>query len=469
MTFEPPPLTIRTRLTLWYTGVLLLTLVVISVLSYSLLRSRLIQDVDASLLAVADVIRDVGASEVPAPTDPESQLREILGPEFYDKFFQLLDREGRPSARSTQLGGRTLPLSTRARDNGARGEPTFETVRLSEDQRIRLLTLPVHAPGERPRLIQVGIPLRRAEAALTRYLQTLLLLVPLGVGLAAAAGAVIARKALGPVDAMSRTARRITGHDLTQRIPVRGTRDELDHLADTLNGMLERLEEAFREMRRFTADASHELRTPLTALKGGIEVALRSERSAEEYRRVLVSSLEEVDRLAGLAEDLLLLSRASAAGLDAGMAPVDLEPVVVGVLDVATRLAHGTGVTIRLKEATPVTVHGSADALRRAVLNLVDNALKYSAPGGLVELALRRDGDDAVVVVEDHGIGIDPAATERIFEPFVRLDAARARDTGGSGLGLAIVRSIVHAHGGTVTVASAVGAGSRFEIRLPVA
>jgi heavy metal sensor kinase len=466
MRLGPPPLSIRTRLTLWYTGMLLLTLLVISILSYSLLRWSLIQDLDASLLTVARVIRDLGVTDVRLGADPESQLRNILGPEVSEKFFQLLDPEGRPGVRSAQLGGRTLPLSDEARENAGRDRPTFETVRLAQDERIRLLTLPVQTRGGSPELIQVGMSVDRAQKALTRYLQILLLLVPGALGLAAAGGVVIARTALRPVDAMSRTARRITGEDLTRRVPLRGTRDELDYLAETLNGMLERLDQAFAQMRRFTADASHELRTPLTALKGGIEVALRSERPKDEYRRVLVSSLEEVDRLIRLAEDLLLLSRAN-AGLETRAAAVELEPLIVDVLDVGTRLAHGTGVAFRLKDAAPVAVRGDASALRRAVLNLVDNALKYSPPGSTVELALMHESEDAVIVVEDRGAGIAPGDAERVFEPFVRLDAARARDTGGSGLGLAIARSIVRAHRGTITLQSAVGTGSRFEIRLP--
>jgi len=274
-------LSIRTRLTLWYTAILLSILVVISGLSYSLLRSRLMQDLDASLLAVGLVVRDTGWSGSGAAlgVGPESALREILGPEFYDKFFQLVDPEGRLGARSTHLREETLPLSAQARENAARGVRTFETVRRAAGEPVRLLTLPITRDGQLVQLLQVGIPLERAERTLGRYLETLLVLIPLGLALAAAGGAVIARTALRPVDAMSRTARRISGEDLDARLPLRGTGDELDHLAETLNAMLARLAEAFAQMRRFTADAAHELRTPLTALKGTIEVALRGERS----------------------------------------------------------------------------------------------------------------------------------------------------------------------------------------------
>ena len=460
------PLSVRLRLTLWYTAILLGILVVISGLSYSLLRWSLVQDLDTSLRAVGQVIRDTGWS-VPGGTSAEALLRDLLGPEFHDKFFQLVDPEGRPGAHSAQLRDR-LPLSPRARQRAAAGDETYETVRLAAGARVRLLTMPVDRGGRLVRLIQVGMPLDRAERALGRYLETLLVLIPLGVGLAAAGGAVVARRALKPVDEMSRTARRITGEELGRRIRVRGTGDELDHLAGTLNAMLARLEEAFTQVRRFAADAAHELRTPLTALKGGIEVALRTERPREEYRRVLVSSLEEVERLVRLAEDLLLLSRFSAGALPA-RERVELQPLLHDLREVGERLALARGVSVDLAVDAPLAVHGDPATLRRAVLNLVENAIKYTPPGGRVELGLAPADRSAAIVVRDTGVGMDPAEAARVFEPFVRLDEARARDTGGAGLGLAIVRSIVLAHGGTLAVESAPGAGSTFTIRLPLA
>ncbi len=464
------PLSVRVRLALWYTAVLFAILLVTSGLSYSLLRWSLIQDLDASLLTVGQVIGDTGyaGSGGGLGAGPESFLREILGPEFYDKFFQLVDPEGRPGARSTHLHGEVLPLSPEARANAARGAQTFETVRLVSGARARLLTLPIWRGSQLVQLVQVGIPLDRAERALSRYLETLLVLVPLGLVLAAAGGAVIARGALQPVNTMSRAARRITGEDLHERLPLRGTADELDHLAETLNAMLERLEDAFAQMRRFSADAAHELRTPLTALKGGIEVALRAERSAEEYRRALTSSLEDVERLIRLAEDLLLVSRFS-GGAPTLREPVAVEPLLAEVRDIGSRVAQTGGVSVRLAESAPATVTGDAPALRRAILKLVENAVNYTPSGGTVALGLRCQDGWATVVVRDTGVGMEAGDLERIFLPFVRLDAARARDTGGAGLGLAIARSIVAAHGGTISAESTPGTGSTFTIRLPLA
>jgi two-component system OmpR family sensor kinase len=238
--------------------------------------------------------------------------------------------------------------------------------------------------------------------------------------------------------------------------------------------VLARLEAAFSELRRFTADAAHELRTPLTALKSGLEVALRHPRTADEHARTLQGSLEEVDRLIRLAEDLLLLSRAT-AGAGLARRRVELEPLLLEVFDIGLRLADGTGVTVRMGAAEPAAVMGDAIALRRLLLILVENAVKYTPAGGLVELSLSHAGgggeagDEILMVVRDTGIGIDPADHARIFEPFVRLDDARSRETGGAGLGLAIARSIALVHGGTVTLDSAPKAGSLFAVHLPAA
>ena len=435
------PFSIHTRLTLWYSGMLLATLLSVSSLSYSVLAWNLSYDVDRSLLTVAEVLRDTGVRGGD-PFRPERDLRDVLGTAEFD-------------------------VSPRARANAALGLPTFETVSLNGSQDVRVVTLPVVRNGRLADVVQVGMSLAVRDRPLRGYLQTLLVLVPVVVVLAAVAGALMARAALRPVDQMSRAARRITAEALGSRIVVRGAGDELDRLAETLNDMLERLETAFAAMRRFSADAAHELRTPLTALKGGLEVALRAERSGEEYRRVLQASLEDVETLIRLTEDLLLLARSSAAP-ERIHEIVELEPLVLDVLDVGARLGADAGVTVRLGEATTLSARGNPLALRRALLNLVENATKYTPAGGSVTLSLVREGDTAVLAVEDTGPGIEPEQAARIFEPFVRLDAARARDTGGVGLGLAIARSIATAHGGTLIVSRGAAGGSRFTLRLPL-
>jgi heavy metal sensor kinase len=455
-------LSIQTRLTLWYAGALLAILIVISGLSYMLLAWSLAQDVDRSLLTVAEVVRDAWRGgdhlDVVSP-----MLREFLDPEH--QLFQLLDADGTLRLRSPRLLGDRLPLSPAARRNLVQGRPAFDTI-VMHGERVRVVALPVRRDSQLAEVVQVGVPLRPTERTLNRWVEALAVLVPLGVGLAAAGGRVMARAALRPVDEMSQSARRIDAEALGQRVAVRGTGDELDRLAETLNGMLARLQSAFGEMRRFSADAAHELRTPLTALKGTLEVALRADRSGPEYRAALVSALEDVDRLVRLAEDLLLLSRAT-AGPESPRARVELEPLALDVSEVGARLGKDRGVTVRVGTLRPAAVLGDAGALRRALLNLVENGVKYTPAGGRVEISVTVGGGDAFVTVEDTGPGVDPHDAERIFEPFVRLDAARARETGGSGLGLAIARSIVVAHRGAIVVDRATAGGARFTVRLP--
>ncbi len=455
------PASIHTRLTLWYTSVLLITLLVTSGFSYWLLTLALAQDVDRALLGLAEVIREAVAADR-APETAEA----IADSEFRDQFVQVADAGGAPAYLSRGLKGQTLPLSAAAREGARRGRPTLETVQVGR-RHLRLVTLPVLRDGRPSQLVQVGVSLSRSHRALARYAETLVILVPLGLALAALGGALVARKALKPVDEMSRTARRITAEHLARRPELRGTGDELDRLAETLNEALARLEGAFAEMRRFSADAAHELRTPLTALKGGLEVALRAARSPREYREVLVARLEEVDRLIQLAEDLLLVGRSGAE--PASRSPVDLEQIALEALDIGAQLAQPRGVTVRMEVGEPVTVLGDAAALQRAVRNLVENAVKFTPAGGLVEVNVHSRNASGVLSVRDTGPGIPPGDVERVFEPFVRLDAARDRESGGAGLGLSIARSIVTAHGGTLTLETALGRGSRFTIHLPAA
>lgn len=455
------PLSIHTRLTLWYAGAMLVILVLISGGSYSLLAWSMGQDVDRSLITIADVVRDTahGPDTLEAT---ERWLREVLDPDH--RLFQLYGPDGDLRVKSSRLHP-GLVLSAAARTNIGLGRPTFETVNLNGHW-VRVVTVPVRRGERLVEVVQVGASLRPTAQTLQRWLETLLILVPLGVGLAAAGGYIMARAALRPVDEMSRAARRIDAEALAWRIAERGTGDELDRLAETLNGMLARLENTFTEMRRFSADAAHELRSPLTALKGTLEVALRADRSGAEYRAALVSALEEVERLIRLAEDLLLLSR-STAGPESPRARVEVEPLLLEVADIGTRLGKDRGVVVRVGAIAPLAVLGDVGALRRAMLNLVENGVKYTPPGGRVDLSVVADGSEAVLAVEDTGPGIDAADAARIFEPFVRLDAARARETGGSGLGLSIARSIVVAHRGTITVERAPDGGARFSIRLP--
>jgi heavy metal sensor kinase len=239
-------------------------------------------------------------------------------------------------------------------------------------------------------------------------------------------------------------------------------------LAKTLNEMLGRLDTAFSQIRQFSADASHELQTPLTILKGEQEVALRSPRNAEEYQRTLKSALEEIDRIAHLVEGLLLLARADAGVLRMDRQPVDLAQLIEEIYGQTKVLADNQTITLRLEHVEPVTIQGDYDRLRRLLLNLVDNGIKYTRPGGRVTLSVQRDGGRASLQVSDTGIGLSGEEQDRIFQRFYRGAEARTHGQSGAGLGLCIARSIAEAHGGRIEVESTTGQGSTFTVLLPL-
>jgi heavy metal sensor kinase len=454
---------LRARLTLWYTAAVGAVLVLLGAVALALLDRGLRANVDASLETVA---RTVG-SEVrePGPVGVlDDMLAALLGPAMADRFFQLRGPRGEPDPR----GRVPLPLSETARRNVERGAGTFETVTVPGIAGpVRVLTSPVTDPGGRlVRVVQVAMPLAGVDAARRRFLFTLLGLAPLALGAVAAGGWLVASRALAPVDAMVATARRIGAEDLSGRIETERREDELGRLASVLNDMLARLERAFATAREFSADAAHELRTPLTILKGEIEVALRAVRSPPEYRATLESCAEEVDRLAALVEDLLLLARTDAGVVPRPTERVNLADVLGDVAPALHALAERAGTRVVLRAERDVPVRGSAPALFRVILNLVDNAIRHGAVGGPVEIDLARRDGDAVLEIRDHGPGIDPAERERIFARFYRADPARER--GGTGLGLPLVRSLVLLHGGRIDVESAPGGGTVFRVRVPL-
>jgi heavy metal sensor kinase len=315
-------------------------------------------------------------------------------------------------------------------------------------------------------IVQVAMSLENIEAARSRFLFILLALAPLALAVSGAGGWFLARRALTPVDAIVDTARKLEAEDLTRRIPAPASNDELGRLAAVLNDMLSRLESSFRAVRRFSADAAHELRTPLTILKGEIELSLRSPSNPQEMRRTLESCLEEVDRLNSLIEDLLLMARMEANALSLPPKPVDLAEVVREVAPALNALADRKGNTCAVVASSENWVNGYESLLFRLVFNLAENAIKYTPPGGKIEVELHQHDAAAVLEVKDNGPGIPEDDQERIFERFYRGDPARQGS--GTGLGLALARSIAHLHKGQITLSSKAGQGTCFRVTLPL-
>ena len=321
--------------------------------------------------------------------------------------------------------------------------------------------------GRVANLIQVGMSMENMYKTRRRFLLVMTAVLPLGLLLAGGGGWLLARRALKPVDMMTQAAQRISGEHLSERLEETGSGDELDRLAKTLNDMLGRLDDTFHQMRQFSADASHELQTPLTILKGEIEVALRSPRGPQEYQRVLESGLEEIDRISRLVEGLLLLARADAGVLRLDLRPVELQELLLEIYEQMKVVADNRSVNLQRASLEAVSIRGDREHLRRLLLNLVDNGIKYTPEGGSVTLSLQSAKEWATVRISDTGIGLSKDEQERIFTRFYRAVEARSQREGGAGLGLCIALSIAEAHGGKIQVESTPGQGSTFKVLLP--
>ncbi|TAK21362.1 MAG: HAMP domain-containing protein [Chloroflexota bacterium] len=465
-------LPVRLRLALWSAALVTATLAVAAYISNATMRDALLRDVDATLMERAAQIEarivvspDQPLSEPPMPWQMATDaIEEYSAPGIY---VQVYDASGKLLATSSNVPIGGLPKDEWAVELALLSQPDL-TILPGGRARLRVLTRPLVAEGQTVGAIRVAASLHLLDTFLQRFEQLLLLVGVGGVILSLIGGWVLASRALAPVYAMTRIARRIAVDDqaapeamvLTE--PPQG--DEIGLLARTFNEMLTRLGDVFRRQREFIADTSHELRTPLTVIRTSLDL-LELDLPAEDRRASLREAREEVDRMSRLIADLLFLTEAD-----------DRDAIVHGRVDLAevaravVRRARGPeGLTIRPGLLDWAVVLGDRDRLRQLLSNLVENAIRYTAPPGDVIVTVRRLSDRAVVSVVDTGIGITPEHHARIFERFYRVDRARARSLGGSGLGLAIVRRIAEAHGGTVRVESTPGRGSEFIVELPLA
>jgi two-component system OmpR family sensor kinase len=412
--------------------------------------------------SLADPRQPIRIHEMPPGTAPPSFPR-------LDKFVQIVNLEGRVIARSANLGTANLPTPPPLLAKLRAGERVFETLQDFGEEPVRLLSVPIQVQGV-GYVIQVGGSLDDANTVVR---SARLLFLAMSVAILAAVvltGAMLARTILRPIDRIVRRARMIGESALAERLPHPGGRDEIARLVETLNEMLGRIEQGFEAQSRFTADASHELRSPLSRLRAELEVTLRRPRELAEYEEALRSCLGEVERLSRLTEELLTL-----AHLDAGEPREALpQAVPLGPIlkEAVTRLAPEAlrrDVRVVVDAAAELSVKVAPAAASLVVVNVLDNAVKFSAPGGRVRVGVSTEGRAAVVAVSDSGPGVPDEEMPRLFERFYRGSAARSTEAPGVGLGLAICRVLVERQGGGISVASTPGGGATVSIRLPLA
>src|SRR5439155_10888771 len=346
-------------------------------------------------------------------------------------------------------------------------DPTPSSARLPNGTRLRLASGIYHIEDQRI-VLRVAYSQEALWRELREFGEVLLLGFPIAVLLAGFGGYALARRALSPIDLMATQAKTISAEKLGDRLSIENPEDELGKLGSVFNAMLSRLEAAFNQLRRFTADASHELRTPLTAIRSVGEVALQDQKSPAEYRDVIGSMLEEVDRLTRLVESLLVLSRADAGHVPLQRADISFLALAQEASALVEVLAEEKRQHVAVEGDTRPVVSADRLILRQAVVNLVDNAIKYSpADSRILVRVFASDNGHATLEVTDQGLGVPPEHSSHIFDRFYRMDAARSREWGGAGLGLSIARWAVEAHGGEIGVRSAGLQGSTLWIRLP--
>lgn len=461
---------LRVRLTLWYGSTLALVLIVFSVVLYSVTARSLRDEIDQALEETASAaVRSLEERGFLPLLDEESLLSQFPELARIDKFFQIFSPSGTITIRSPNIKQHELPLSRAALDASITGKTTFESARYPKEPSLRLISMPIMYRGSLLYIVQVGTSTKSIEDTLQRLLLVLVVTMPIALAASLASGWFLAGRALRPVDAITLAAQRIAAGDLSQRLTVSTSPDEIGRLVHTFNDMIGRLDVSFRQIRQFSSDASHELRTPLTVMKGETELVLRRPRPLGDYQAVLESNLEEIDRMTHIVDELLFLSRADMGEVKMDALPVDLESLVEDIHRQANLLGQDRQIDVVLGTVMPAAVQGDELRLRELLLNLVENAIKYSHPGGKVQVSLVTEGAQAKLAVTDQGIGIAPEDQRRIFNRFFRTDAARGHTKKGTGLGLAICTWIAESHKGRIEVASQPGAGSTFTVTLPLA
>jgi two-component system heavy metal sensor histidine kinase CusS len=437
----------RAHLMFWSSGVLFLALLLFGFEVYSSLRSDLLAEVDGRLYAKADGVKTL------------LELENVSGPE--------LDEELTELAREIPEG-QLLQLSTSSGEVVWPNPPAFPSAAfhlgLQTAGSERILRMPFEYRGCHYEVL-AGASLQDIGRLLAR-LRTIMLMVAVPMLLLAGGGGFwLSRRALAPVDAMTRAAQSIRVESLSKRLPVPSTGDEIERLATTWNELLERLEISVKRIQQFTADASHELRTPVALIRSTAELALRRERTSAEYRKALLEVQSEAEQMTQLIESMLALARSDAHGSTMPLSPVDLKSLIAGVVSQSEILAEAKGVRLDVQTEPSATLAQVNEAgLRRLLRILLDNALEHTPAGGHVTVSLCRHNGSVELAVRDTGEGIPPAALPHIFERFYRADEARGGN--GAGLGLSIAQLIAQAHGARLEVESQPGLGSCFRIAL---
>jgi two-component system OmpR family sensor kinase len=436
----------------------------------TLLKHHLMKEIDKFLEDESRVfVSEISENRMDINAAMIDYKQDIFARKSYPIHVRVLNAEGQVIVASRNFAQFVYPLGREKLRRIEKDGKYFETVKLPGRRTpFRVINYRVSINGRTDYIVQIGTRIWRMRKTLSNFRHNLLTAIPIVLVLGSIGGWFLARRSLSPIAHITETARRITASNLGERLRARGSGDELDHLIATLNEMISRLEESFKRISQFTADASHELRTPISSMKGEAELLLSKPGAVQEYQGVLANHMEKLDFITRMINDLILLSKfdSDEAGLE--MVQVKLNDLLVNLWELFHVLAEQKGVEFTLGHVDETDVVGDRTRLQQLFTNLIDNAIKFTPSGGHVDLSLKKDGGFARVSIMDTGVGIPQEESERIFERFYRVDKSRARESGGTGLGLSICQWIARAHHGKIEVKSELGKGAEFIVSLPL-
>jgi heavy metal sensor kinase len=460
---------LRSRVTSFYVGMLAIALIVFSAAVYFGVKAFLTRSLEQKLSNNAHSI--VGDYLVPLPQKGEPWLVEEMGesyPPGYSDPFVRVSQGTRILYQSGDMRDPFVSMSKVPLPSNQRWFNTFHRETAATGQRIVLYTVPYHAPNGSVIFVETGATIEPILRVLRSLLLILFITTPIILLVAAIGGYLLMSRPLRPVVVLTEQAERVGRKELGERLPVIPTGDELERLSLALNRMIERLEAALAHNHRFSADASHELRTPLTIIRGELESLIQMPSLPGAVMDGVGSALEESNRMAKIVHSLMTISRLDCGGEHMELASVDLVDLVAATLDNMSLLAEEKHITLHFRLGPATYVTGDSMRLKQIVVNLVDNAIKYTPDGGDIGVFVTAEEQKAVLTVTDTGIGIPAASLPLVFDRFYRADQARSRESGGTGLGLSIVKAICSVHGGTASVESTEGKGTTFRIELPL-
>jgi heavy metal sensor kinase len=457
------------KITLWYVFTFFISVLIIFGFLYLRLKHQLIKEIDRVLHDEANELAEILSQDLKGFQALKDFESVVTARTYYPVYFRISNRDGSLLYVSRNFDEIGYSDRDKVMSTVMKGRESWEEVNPPGRRRaFRIISIPAPREGKPNYVVQVATHLRFVRKSLSHFKGNMLAAFPILLILGSLGGWILARRSLSPISYIVSKARSITSNNLNERLAARGTDDEMDHLIWTINEMIGRLENSFKRISEFTADASHELKTPLCALRGEAEVLLSRERAPEEYQEGLAHFVERFDYLNRLINDLITLSRFDSSQLELERIPIRLDLLIKDICSLFQVLAEQKKITLEMNSNQEIMVVGDRARLQQLFTNLIDNAIKFTPEGGAIWVTVERNNGAIKVNIKDNGIGIPVEEQEKVFKRFYRVDKSRSRETGGVGLGLSIAEQIAQAHQGKIEVKSELNRGSTFTVHFPI-